>query len=204
MNTLKDLEAKVQEVIGARDAVYAFMNGIEDAVEEGKEAVKQLESVIESKKEALSLVTDMGEARLAKQEIDKLVSEIELQKMVNVSKETAMKAEAEAVFDAFYAVHKVAKTIYTEVDRQLVINTPLVELYATKKIMVGLANDINNSFSGVTEVLKATGILENGSKHYKGIHLNQRGIETEFYNMELKFRPYIRQLDYAGYDIKVL
>lgn len=181
---IKDMENKVNEVVNAKQAVYNFINSIEDTVAEGAEAVKQLEAVIETKKDALHLAVDMGEARLAKEEINKLAEELELQKMMNVSREKAMQAETEEIVDAFFAVYKVGTRMFEELDKYLLGNTTLVELADTKELMEGFQIKINGSLSGVVYTMTDAGFFAQRQVLYKGSHLNPTGLMTALRDLE--------------------
>ncbi|CAH0222649.1 hypothetical protein SRABI96_02450 [Peribacillus sp. Bi96] len=193
---IKGMEVKVNEVIGASQAVSEFVESIEETVTEGVEAVKQLEAVIETKTEALNTFTDMGEARLAKQEINNLVEELELQKAVNTGKEKAMKSELEEVIVTFFAVHKGACMMFRGLDNHLVANTSLSELNETKATMEGFGNSLTFSFAGVKQILLDTKIVAQAdqNRQYRGIHLGQRGQETQLYGFEYVVRAYVQQL----------
>lgn len=201
---LEGLAVKVAEVVQAGEAVSNFVGLMDESVSEGVEAVAQLESLISAKKEALNTFTDMGEARVAKAEINNLVEELELQKAVNVGKRSAMLEELESVIGAFFSAHKGAKFVYSNADDYCLVNTSLSELTDTRDLLQGFANKLAYSFAGVRNILLDEGIVapENQNKVYKGIHLGQVVRETQLAEFASRVRPFINDLNRAGVAIR--
>ena len=201
---LNELENKVAEVKQASQAVNEFVELMDEAVSEGAEAVAQLESVIKVKQEALNTFTDMGEARLAKAEINNFIEELELQKAVNVGKRSAMVAELEDVIEAFFTAHKKAVFMYRNVDDYCLVNTSLSELSATKDKMQGFSNQLAVHFAGARNILLDEGIvaMADQNKMYRGIHLGQVGKATQLAEFASRVQPFLNDLSRAGVALR--
>ncbi|KUP06197.1 hypothetical protein Q75_09715 [Bacillus coahuilensis p1.1.43] len=195
-----EMELKVKEVIETRDAVYSFLEEIEAVVAEGKDAVSQLEQELVAKQEALSACTDIGEARLAKNEIKALEEDLELQIAVNDGKAKAMRSELEDIVESFFKVHKSAVFMYGAVDDFYLINTSLASLKEDKETLSGFTGSLNGSFSAVRNILLDTEIVANAdqNKTYRGTHLGQRHQNTKLNDFDYHIRPYANQLRSAG------
>ncbi|MFC0235142.1 hypothetical protein [Fictibacillus phosphorivorans] len=197
---IKDMTAKVTEVIDAKDAVLDIVENIEDVVLEGKEKVAQLEAELKAKRDALDTFTDIGEARLAKAEINNLVEDIELQIAVNAGKAKAMHTELEEKAEEFFKVHKSGIFLFRAVDNFFVANTSLLLLQDDKELMSGFASALNASFKAVRQILLDAEIVsqEDQNKSYKGYHLGQRELVTELLTFDSKIRAYAQGLKLAG------
>ncbi|XQY90617.1 hypothetical protein ACNRWW_13900 [Metabacillus sp. HB246100] len=197
---IKEMEKKVTEVMEARDAVYSFLDEIEEAVSAGQEQVTQIEEQIASKQEALTLFTDFGEVKLAKQEIDSLEEDMELLKQVYVNKVNAMYGQLENIAEEMFKAHKSAVFLYRTVDNYILLNTNLSELKTNMELMGGFGQSLNGAFASVRAILLDTGIVANAdqNRNYRGIHLGARGLDSELINFEYEVRPYVNRLRSAG------
>jgi hypothetical protein len=195
---------KVAEVQDAQEAVFSLLEEIEEIVAEGAEAVAQMESVIEGKKEAMTIFTKFGEVKLAQAEIKALEEDAELLKQVNVNKVKAMYAEIEDVAEAFFKEHKSAVTMFGALDDKLMLETGLAELTEAKETMTGFSRALANAFASVRQVLLDEGIVanENQNRLYRGIHLGQVAKESRLTKFEYQIRPVINELRQAGLAIK--
>lgn len=197
---IKEMTGKVAEVQEAQDTVFSFLEEIEEIVAEGAETVKQMEAVIEAKKEAMSLLTGFGEAKLAKAEIDSLEEDMELLKQINDNKVKTMKAELVDKVDAFFVVHKGAVFFFNAVDAHFVTNTTLATIAEDEQTMTGFANGLANSFASVRQVLLDEKIvtIQDQNRLYRGTHLGQTGKVTELMDFHRLVRGYISQLKAKG------
>lgn len=196
---IKDLEVAVENMEKAKEAVYAFADNIMDEQEDGKETIKQLESVIQSKQEALYSFTDMGELKLARDEVSKLSDELEMQKMVFKAKVNNMRAELEGVLEAFFTANKECRNRFYETDKQLLPNTTLADLKANAKLMRGIANKVSGSVYGVKSVMQDMGVIEETERFYNGHHLNPSAPSSELPKLEQELQTYINLVNKAGY-----
>lgn len=197
---IKEMTSKVIEVQDAQEAVYAFLEEIEETVAEGTEAVSQMQSVVEAKKEAMSVFTDFGEVKMAKAEIDSLEADMELLKQITANKAKAMKATLEDKAEEFFKAHKSAVFFFTNTDAYFVANTTLATIAEDEQTMQGFANSISNSFASVRQVLLDEQIVAQADQNrlYRGIHLGQAGKVTELNTYHRLVRGYARELKTKG------
>lgn len=201
---IKGMVTKVAEVQDAQEAVFSFLEEIEEVVAEGAEAVTQMETTIEAKKEAMSLFVDFEEVKLAQAEIKSLESDVQLLKQVNANKDNVIKAELEDVAEAFFKQHKSAVTMFRAWDDRMILDTSLSELTKTKETMTGFSRALAGAFASVRQVLLDEGIVanENQNRTYRGIHLGQVAKESRLTKFEYQIRPVINELRQAGLQIK--
>lgn len=199
---IKEMGNKVNEINVAREAVFSFVDGINEAVAEGTEAVAQLEAVIKAKTEALVLVMNLGEMQLAEAEIDSLIKDKQLILKVNNNKRTAMIAEVGDVAEAFLKAHKSASFLYGTVDNFFLAHTSIATFQEDKETLKGFASSLNGAFREVKQVLLDEGLCEiqsNGNYvTFRGIYLGQRDLITELDVYEHKIRQYVYESYKAG------
>lgn len=201
---LKEMTGKVAEVLETQDTVNEFLNEIEDAVTSGAKAVSEMETIVQAKKEGMTIYTELGEVKLAKTEIHSLIEEMELLKQVNANKVKAMYRQLEDKAEEFFNIHRSALILFKSVDDFYLLNTSLSELTESKIMLQGFANQLAYSFAGVRNLLLDTGIVAIGdqNKSYRGIHLGQIVRETQLAEFVTKVRPFINDLNRAGVAIR--
>ncbi|MEQ6375745.1 hypothetical protein RZN25_02730 [Bacillaceae bacterium S4-13-56] len=195
-----EMTAKLEEVQTAKEAVYTFVDEIEDKLAEGEKDVSALEQDLQAKQEVLSIITDIGEAKLAKQEIKLIVEEIELTNSVTEAKVKTMKVELENKIEEYFKIHKSAHFLFRAVDNYFVLNTSISSLAKDKETIDAFAQSLNGSFRGVRQVLLDIGIvtIADQNKQYRGTHLGQRDLMSELTNFEYEIRPYVNHLRSSG------
>ena len=200
---IKDMTERVKEVAEAGQAVNSVMDAIEDTKASAKQTLSALEHELQDKQEALAKAQDVTKAKALRKEIASLEEDIELEKTVGQARVNARIVEIEDKAEAFFALHKSARFMYSAVDKHMILNTSLSELTEAKKTMQGFSRELANDFSRVTAILRATGIVTQATVQYKGIHLGQSSIQTELSNFDNKVRGYIHSLKGAlGVEIK--
>jgi hypothetical protein len=201
---IKGMVTKVAEVQDAQEAVFSFLEEIEDTVASGVEAVETMEQELQALQEALSMAQDLGEAKLIKGQMDAKAEDIELQKAVNAGKKKAKYAELEDKAEAFFKAHKSAVTMFGALDDKMILETSLSELTEAKEKMTGFSRALANDFASVRQVLLDEGIVanENQNRTYRGTHLGQVAKESRLTKFEYQIRPVINELRQAGLQIK--
>ncbi|MBM7691146.1 hypothetical protein JOC77_000551 [Peribacillus deserti] len=196
----KQMTGKVAEVMEAQEAVFSFLDEIEETVAEGAEAVEQMAQVVQAKKEAMTTSTEFGEVKLAQTEINSLEEDMELLKQINDNKARAMKATLEDKAEAFFVAHKGAVFFFGIVDTHFVANTSLATIAEDEQTLTGFGDDLANSFSSVRMMLLDENIVaqENQNRLYRGIHLGQAGKVTELRAYHSLVRGYARELKAKG------
>jgi hypothetical protein len=203
MNTetmIKDMTGKVAEVMEAQEAVFSFLDEIEDTVAQGAEAVQQVELIIAERKEELKQFTDLERMRTAQAHIKSLEDDIELLQIVANNKKDTLKGQLEDKAEAFFKEHKSAVFFFRTIDAYMVNNTTLATLSEDKETMTGFSRALANAFASVRQVLLDEGIVANEDQNrlYRGIHLGQVAPETELSTFEYTVRPYLLKLKQAG------
>jgi hypothetical protein len=201
---IKDMTAKVTDLLEVVDAVESFLEEIEETATSGAEAVTEMEAQLVGHQEALAMAQDIGEAKLIKGQMNALAEDIELQKAVNAGKKKAMYVQLEDKAEEAFKAHKSAVFMYRTVDDYFILNTTLATLSEDKETMTGFARALGNAFASVRNILLDEGIVanENQNRTYRGIHLGQRGQESRLTKFEYQIRPVMNELRQSGLAIK--
>lgn len=196
----KEMELKINEVQEARNTVFTFVDEIEDAVQAGEQTVSAMETELSGQRNSLTMAQDLGEAKLIKNQIDRIQEDLELQKAVNVGKKKAMYEQLANKAEEFLKVHKSAVFLFKSVDDFYLVNTSLSELTVAKEMLQGFASQLSVSFAGVRNILLDTGIvaMADQNRMYRGIYLGQIVRETQLSEFKSRVQPFLNDLSRAG------
>lgn len=198
---INEMNTKVNDLLDAHKVVNAHLQEMEDVKGEGAESVHQMESTIEAKEEALTVFTELGEVKLAKQEIDLLKEDLQLVHQLTANKLKAMKVELEDKIVEAFTKHKQAIFFYKGVvDIHFINNTTLATLEDDAETLKNIAYTLERVFAQLRQILLDEKIvaIQDQNKSYKNIHLGQVTPYTELLEFKRAVSRYVQDLKRAG------
>jgi hypothetical protein len=180
-NLIQEMTVKAQDVTNASIAVTTYQEEIKQILSEDKATVSDLEQELKNLKDNFSSYTDKAEAKVAWGEIKALEEEIELTRAVNAGKDKVLFAELEIKSEKFFALHKIAVTLFDTVDNYFLANTTLSELSQAEKLLDGFACKLDFDFSDVQRTMLDAGIVKVTEQNlvWRGTHLGQQRRYTQ-------------------------
>ncbi|GMO00640.1 hypothetical protein [Parageobacillus thermoglucosidasius] len=196
--TKSEMLEKVKELVTAVEGIEKQAEEIVTAQRAGAKAEEQLQTKIADAKEEMMKATDLETAKKAKEIVDSLEHELELQKAVNIGATKAEEEELEQLIEDFFKNHAEAQNMYKSLDVELLLSATIKTVEADYEFMNGVANQIYDAFQDVLRVMIRQGIVQQGDNFYKGIHLGQRGLSTRLYSVMSALQPEISDLKRVG------
>jgi hypothetical protein len=196
--TKSDMLEKVKELVTAVEGIEKQAQEIVDAQRAGAKAVEELQAKIADAKQEMTKATDLDTAKKAKEIVDSLEHELELQKAVNIGATKAEEEELEQLIEDFFKSHAEAQNMYKSLDVELLLSATIRTIEADNEFMNSLAGQIYDAFQDVLRVMIRQGIVQQGDKFYKGIHLGQRRLSTRLYSVMLALQTEISYLRTDG------
>ncbi|MDM5313372.1 hypothetical protein [Peribacillus frigoritolerans] len=199
----KEMTAKITEVLDAKDAVVEHLEQVTQESGEINRQMNELQADVKAKTEAMAVIADIGELKLAKQEITALEEDMELLASVREVKYKVGLSELENKAEAFFKIHGTATSLFTTVDNYFLAHTSLSEFQESKKTMQDFASTLHFSFIEVKQLVIDEGLCEvenNGNLvKFKGVSLRNRNLSTELevFENQCKLRKFVYESYHA-------
>ncbi|MGG3193002.1 hypothetical protein [Priestia aryabhattai] len=196
------VQTKVEELLNAVDSIEDKVQEIVSVKNTQQKVAEELQAKIEIAKLDVYKASDLDTARELKTIVDALESDLKLQEAVNYGSTKAKEEELLQLIEDFFKNHAVAKTMYDDLDIELLLSASLKTIVDDYELMNSLAGQLYDAFKDVLRVMIRQGIAQLGTNgsygSYKGTHLGQSSLSTRLYSVKSALQPEIRRLGYLG------
>ncbi|GLY12510.1 hypothetical protein [Pseudobacillus badius] len=186
-----DALTKLEYLLNKYKAVKAVDTQIENTKVEETQKIEVLYTQLSEAQEALKGATTLEIARQAKNSMDDISEDIELQKAVSAKAVETKKDELETVVMEFFEAYKALKTAYVELDKEVALTINIRSLDEDEQVMKDISIQASNFLGSIKRYLIKHGIIEKGEHKYKGFHLDQAPLDSyaQYVNVVKKLKP---------------
>jgi uncharacterized membrane protein YgaE (UPF0421/DUF939 family) len=196
---VKDMNEVIAEMQSAKNKVIDFVDAMETAQAEGKQAIADLQEQLAEAQEHKAKATDLATAQELVKKAQELQGAISLQSGVLQAISNNNKEQLEELIVELLQAYRKAKATFTALDDEITVTTSIRSYDEDLKMMRDFANKVNGAIGFATSILISQGIIEQGTKTYKGFSMSGRGQAEPKMDRVIKFdNGYLRDYRAKG------